>query len=55
MSKSDGRFTVEQFLDFLRKIFASVFRLRKLCISSIESTRIEKNEQSESGLKAQDV
>ena len=35
MSKSDGRFTVEQFFDFLRKIFASVFGLRKLCISSV--------------------
>ena len=35
MSKSDVRFTVEQFFDFLRKIFASVFRLHKLCISSI--------------------
>ena len=37
MSKSDGRFTVEQFFDFLRKIFASVFRLHKLCTSSIIS------------------
>ena len=46
MSKSDGRFTVEQFFDFLRKIFASVFRLRKLCISSMKivySTNLKYN------------